>query len=148
MGFPKNNTSTTPVVDYPNFDFISMPRWEPPKLDWKPPEFTPFKASTPELNFFNFDGGGTTQQNQGTDLLSMQSMFGGPNNMGWVTGGLGAATGLAQSWLGFQNLGLAKDQFNFQKEAYQNQFNMQKEEYDRRRSERDARIANANSAGL
>ncbi len=40
-----------------------------------------------------------------------------------------AVGGLAQSWLGFQNLGLAKDQFNFQKGAFNDQFNQQVSQY-------------------
>lgn len=40
-----------------------------------------------------------------------------------------AVGGLAQSWLGFQNLGLAKDQFNFQKGAFNDQYNQQVNQY-------------------
>lgn len=60
---------------------------------------------------------------------------------GWASPAIGAATGLAQSWLGFQNLGVAKDQLAFQKDSWNQQFGLQKEEYEyqkRRRNERQA----------
>lgn len=43
--------------------------------------------------------------------------------------GVQALGGLAQSWLGFQNLNLAKDQFNFQKQAFNDQYNQQVQQY-------------------
>ncbi|QPG06979.1 hypothetical protein IT774_07700 [Salinimonas marina] len=42
---------------------------------------------------------------------------------------ISAASGLAQSWLGFQQLGLAKDQFGFQKQAFNDQYNQQTQQY-------------------
>ncbi len=51
--------------------------------------------------------------------------------------GLGVASGLANSWLGFQNLNQSKNQLAFQKNAWQSQFNIQKEEYDYQKKRRD-----------
>lgn len=48
----------------------------------------------------------------------LQTLFGGKDNMGVVPGVLGGLGSLAQGWLGFQNLKLAKDQFNAQQDAY------------------------------
>lgn len=64
----------------------------------------------------------------------MDWMFGSTNANGVRTQGnlmpaLGAASGLAQSWLGFKNLGLQKDQFNFQKGAFNDQYNQQVAQY-------------------
>ena len=40
---------------------------------------------------------------------------------GWGAPAIQGASALANSWLGFQNLGVAKDQLSFQKGAYQDQ---------------------------
>ncbi len=88
-------------------------------------------------------GNGST--GQGNSWLS--GAFGGTDSSGnqtsgWASPAIGAATGLAQSWLGFQNLGQAKDQLSFQKSAWQEQFNIQKEEYEYQKQRRDDRVAN------
>lgn len=140
MNVPNFNFGAPATPNYSQFDFGSLLN-NNSQINAPTNMTQSLQGSMPS---FDFSGG----QTQSPGMFSNQSMFGGANNTGWLTGGLGAATGLAQSWLGFENLGLAKDQFNFQKDAYQEQFSMQKEEYDRRRSERDARINNASSAGL
>ncbi len=80
-------------------------------------------------------------------LFSRSSLFGGTDALGnqtsgWAAPAIGAASGLAQSWLGFQNLGMAKDQLSFQKSAWQDQFNIQKEEYEYQKKRREDRVAN------
>ena len=44
---------------------------------------------------------------------------------GWGMPALQGLTGLAQSWLGFQNYNLAKDQFAFEKDAWMKNYNNQ-----------------------
>lgn len=65
------------------------------------------------------------------DFFSQQNLFGGTDASGLQTQGivaptLGAASGLAQTWLGFQNLGLAKENLAFQKDAFSKQFENQR----------------------
>lgn len=52
----------------------------------------------------------------GPDWLSMEGAFG---KNGWAGTALGAASGLMQGFMGMQNYGLAKDQLNFQKDAFE-----------------------------
>lgn len=65
---------------------------------------------------------------------------------GWGTHAIGAGAGLAQTFLGFSQLSEGKKQNKIAQQQWQSQFDIQKEEYDRRVSERQARIANANAA--
>ncbi len=102
-----------------------------------------------QSNPFSVNTGGATGAGAGggNSWLSFDSAFGGTNaqgqqSTGWASPALGAATGLAQSWLGFQNLGVAKDQLSFQKSAWQDQFNIQKEEYEYQKNRRSERQAN------
>ena len=44
---------------------------------------------------------------------------------GWAPTALQAGSGLAESWLGMQQLGHAKDQFAFQKDSWQKQYDNQ-----------------------
>ena len=48
---------------------------------------------------------------------------------GVIPGVAQAGSALAQSWLGFQNYGLAKDQLSFQKDAFNKNFSMQQDAY-------------------
>lgn len=64
---------------------------------------------------------------------------------GWGTAAIGAASGVAQTFLGFQQLSEGKKQNRIAQNQWQQQFDIQKNEYDRRTSERSARVA-ANSA--
>lgn len=70
------------------------------------------------------------------------SLFGGTDAAGNFSQGalaptIGAVGTLANSWLGFQQLGIAKDQLGMQQEAWQ----MQKEEFEYQRDRRDAEEA-------
>lgn len=65
---------------------------------------------------------------------------------GWGISALGAGAGIAQTFLGFQQLSEGKKQNRIAQNQWQQQFDIQKEEYDRRVKEREARIANANAA--
>lgn len=61
----------------------------------------------------------------------MQKAFGyrdpktGIDNNGFALPALQGINGLAQSWMGFKQLGLAKDQFNFQKDSFIKQYDQQ-----------------------
>lgn len=70
----------------------------------------------------------------------------GQGGAGWGTQAIGAGVGLAQTFLGFSQLSEGKSQNKIAQQQWQSQFDIQKEEYDRRVSERQARIANANAA--
>lgn len=86
-------------------------------------------------------GSGTAITNTGTgattpyDPTMWDRLFGYTDNTtnvsydGLAIPGLQALGGLAQSWLGFQNLNLAKDQFGFQKQAFNDQYNQQVQQY-------------------
>lgn len=60
------------------------------------------------------------------------AMFGGVDQKtgiatkGWVDPVMGAVGSLADSWLAMQQLDLARDQFNFQKDAFSKQFENQR----------------------
>lgn len=63
-------------------------------------------------------------------------LFGGTNAQGVTTQGIipsvaGLGTALAQSWLGFQQYGLARDAFNFQRDAFERNFAQQTDAYNR-----------------
>jgi hypothetical protein len=85
-----------------------------------------YASFTPNSNTQSLGGG--------SDLSStpsfMDKMMGFENGSGDQVKGFGlpalqGINGLAQSWLGFQNLGLAKDQFSFQKDSFTKQFDNQ-----------------------
>lgn len=48
----------------------------------------------------------------------MTDWFGGQNQMGYIPAGIGALSAGLNAYTGFQQLGLAKDQLAFQKQAY------------------------------
>lgn len=60
-----------------------------------------------------------------SSMWDMESMMGGQQGPGWLTGGAQALSGLANTWLGMQQYGLAKDSFNFNRglatQNYENQ---------------------------
>lgn len=77
-------------------------------------------------------------------------LFGGTNAQGVTTQGIipaaaGLGTSLAQSWLGFQQYGLARDAFNFQRDAFERNFAQQTDAYNRsvRNQETTAAAQNA-----
>jgi hypothetical protein len=84
------------------------------------------------------------QQGQGVNQPQQEGGFfnNAQGGAGYGVQAIGAATGLANAFMGFQQVGVAKDQLAFQKNAWQEQFDIQKGEYDRRVSERSARTAN------
>lgn len=65
---------------------------------------------------------------------------------GWGTAAIGAASGVAQTFLGFGQLSEGKKQNRISNQQWQSQFDIQKGEFDRRVSERAARVANSNAA--
>jgi hypothetical protein len=65
---------------------------------------------------------------------------------GWGISALGAGMGVANTFLGFQQLSEGKKQNRIAQNQWQQQFDIQKSEYDRRVSERADRIANADAA--
>lgn len=88
-------------------------------------------------------------QNPGNNMsgLGQDLQFDGnapqPQDTGIDWGGTVAPTlqgigGLAQSWLGFQQLGLAKDQFNFQKDAFTKNYDQQAQSMNTQMSDRQS----------
>lgn len=63
---------------------------------------------------FNLGGAGNTGE-----MSWMEKLFGGHNSMGFVPAAAQSLAGIGQMWTGMQNYKLAKDQFNFSKQAYQ-----------------------------
>ena len=55
------------------------------------------------------------------------SWFGGENQMGVIPAGIQGLSALAQGWLGFQQLGLAKDSLAFQKDAFNKNYENQRQ---------------------
>lgn len=81
---------------------------------------------------------------------TQQSLFGGTDAQGMQTQGIvpaavGAGTALAQSWLGFQQYGLAKDAFKFQKEAFNKNFAMQEDAYNTAKANQQSSAAAQNA---
>jgi len=69
----------------------------------------------------------------------------GQGGQGWGLPALGAATGVAQTFLGFKQLSEGKRQNRIANNQWQAQFDIQKQEYDRRVAERNARVAASNA---
>lgn len=92
---------------------------------------------------YSFDTGGIGSNTQGTNPMStFNTLFGGTDEQGnFSTGALaptiGAVGTLANSWLGFQQLGIAKDQLGLQREAWE----LQREEFEYQRDRRTAEEA-------
>lgn len=55
----------------------------------------------------------------GDEVSWMEKLLGGHNRMGFVPAAAQSIAGIGQMWTGMQNYKLAKDQFNFSKQAYQ-----------------------------
>lgn len=108
----------------------------------------------------NYGGGGYSTTPQTTGIAGQsnifgispelqQQLFGGTDASGMQTQGIvpaavGAGTALAQSWLGFQQYGLAKDAFNFQKDAFNKNFAMQEDAYNTAKANQQASAAAQN----
>lgn len=55
----------------------------------------------------------------GTDFLSMKGFLGGNGQAGWGGAAMGLLGGIGQGIMGAQNLGMAKQQLAFQKQAFE-----------------------------
>ena len=69
-------------------------------------------------------GGFSTPGFSGSDVPNKPFSFSdwGSKNKDLINGGVGIANSLANAYFGWKNLGLAKDQFNFQKESWNKNF--------------------------
>lgn len=160
MGFNADGTwqmgnMNAPVASGFDFNSFAQPSSAPTQIGMNT-NFDSMMSQNSQMNAptSNFGFQPQTQAYGGVDMSlanqSSGSMFDGfltdgKGGMGWGAQAIGAVSGLAQGYLGFQQLGLAEDQFAFQKNAWQDQFDIQKEDYDRKVSERNARVA-ANQA--
>lgn len=92
---------------------------------------------------YSFDTSSITPSTQGNNPMSLfNTLFGGTDAEGNMSTGalaptIGAVGTLANSWLGFQQLGIARDQLGLQREAWQ----LQKEEFEYQRDRRSAEEA-------
>lgn len=96
------------------------------------PNIASVGTPTPQTNFLS---------DVGSSLSNGWDAIGG---MQGVSTGLNALAGIGQTYLGFQQLGLAEDQFNFTRNAWQQDYNMRLEDYNRRvtrQEDRDAAMA-------
>ena len=71
----------------------------------------------------------------------------GVTTQGWGIPAIQAVGGLANSWLGFQQLGLAEDQFKFQKDAFKQNFNQQAQTINTQLEDRQRARLGANPTG-
>lgn len=136
-----------------NYDWMSNPYGGTPNSA-TPASMTPFSQPqqtaanpyTSSLTDSSVPVGGNANP-QTNSWLSMDSVFGGTDangmqSSGWLAPTIGAATGVANSVIGFQNMQTAKDQLAFQQNAWQEQFDIQKEEFEYQKQRRDERMAN------
>ena len=65
----------------------------------------------------------------GLDQDQWSKLFGDAQGAGALIQVAGIGNALAQSWLGFQQYGLAKDMFNFQRDAFNKNYSMQLDSY-------------------
>lgn len=90
---------------------------------------------------------GTNQQQAGFLSGVGDSVSSGWDAIGGMQGlstGLNTLSGLGQTYLGFQQLGLAEDQFNFTRNSWQQDYDMRLQDYNRqveRQEGRDAALA-------
>ncbi|WAI96134.1 hypothetical protein [Vibrio phage vB_VhaP_PG11] len=103
---------------------------------------TPYGMNSAATNMATLNPAVNATTPQTDSWNSFNGIFGGTDaqgnfNQGWLSPTVGAAGVLANSWLGFQQLGLARDQLGMQREAWQ----MQKEEFDYQRDRRSAEEA-------
>lgn len=114
-----------------------------------------FGVDSPALQDFNYNFqpntnavniAGSTPQKAPPEFWSMEGAFGGKSNLGWLTGGAQAITGLAGAYTGLKQLGLAEDSFDFQKQAFntnlENQARLTNEQLRREQAGRNARNPN------
>lgn len=81
----------------------------------------------------------------GLDDAQFQKLFGGAEGVGAVSQVAGIGNALAQSWLGFQQYGLAKDMFNFQRDAFQKNYQMQLDSYNTAKENQQTTAAKQNA---
>ena len=116
-------------------------------------------VSAPPINLTGIDPsyGLNTRDNS---LISPSSIPGGPDNSGtgvsWFGGngtvsgldtGLGLGKGLMDAYLGFEQLGAAKDALNFKKEAFNKQFGAQTQSFNTQLQDRQAARVSADPSG-
>lgn len=85
----------------------------------------------------NFDLGfglDTGAANSGSSFLGLDS-----STWGGIGQGVGIASNMFNAFNAFQSSKLAQDQFDFQKQAWQDQYNLNLEEYEYQKEKRDAR---------
>lgn len=102
----------------------------------------------------DFSGLGATldKWNTSEGFFGKDSMLGsidqnGIKSNGWLSTGFGVAKDLATSWMAMQQLDLAKDQFNFQKDAWTKQFDTQASLTNTRLEDRQRARLGANPTG-
>jgi len=116
LDFPGSNS------DYSSFSSYGIPPYSPPNdyslgMSRLPTQIGPAGSGSAAIarpDFFSWDG-----------------FFGGKNGdetsfNGWGGSALGALQGLGNAYMGMRQYGLAKDQFKFQKQAFEKNFNVQK----------------------
>lgn len=89
--------------------------------------------------------GGGTGNFLGLDDAQFQKLFGGAEGAGAISQAAGIGNALAQSWLGFQQYGLAKDMFNFQREAFDKNYQMQLDAYNTAQENQQTTAAKQNA---
>ncbi|AUR87173.1 hypothetical protein HYP58_gp27 [Vibrio phage 1.097.O._10N.286.49.B3] len=91
----------------------------------------------------NIDNVGTNPQQQPNFLTGVgNTISNGWEAIGGMQGlatGLNAVSGIGQTALGFQQLGLAEDQFNFTRNAWQSDYDMRLQDYNRRVTRQDSK---------
>lgn len=128
-----NNTGFSPIGSTPQDTNQSFPtRASAPTGQYSFDPLTPF---VPEGNTsFASNAWGNTKE-------ALSNAWEGIGGWQGLNTGLQTATGLAQVYQGFQALDLSKDQYNFQKNAWQKNFAMQKDAYDRNVADVESRKA-------
>lgn len=97
-----------------------------------------FEVQTPIQNQLSV-APNTNLSTAGSGWFNREALFG---QGGWATPALQGVGTIANTWLGLEGLSTARDQLNFQKNAWQQQFALQKEEYDYQRASRKAASEN------
>lgn len=134
-------------------DFLNSPYSQPTSFmpeGMQTDYLTKFQQSVADTNKIVSDSIGTNLNVAGVNGTNSNPFSGFFTNdqggAGWGVSALGAGMGLAQTFLGFNQLSEGKKQNKIAQNQWQQQFDIQKSEYDRRVSERAQRIANNNAA--
>lgn len=119
-----------PVQPAFNFDIQSpYGSMSMPTNNWSSPQFNmssqgmydAYQAQPMTSRMGGSAGVGTTPAD------SSWSLWGNQNQMGVIPAGIQGLSALAQGWLGFQQLGLAKDSLAFQKDAFNKNYENQRQ---------------------